>query len=435
MASVSHDPNGLKRIQWIAGDGKRKTLRLGHVTAKQADAIKIRIEQLLASQATGVMDTEAARWVASLDDTMHGRIAALGLVPPRQTLNATLGTLLDAYFDTLNVKPQTKVTYAQTRASLSEWFGESRPLTAITPLDAERWRQSMIAGGLALATVSKRVKTARQIFKQSVRWKMLAENPLQDVKAGAQKNRARLRFIPMQQILRVIHACPDAEWRLIVALSRIGGLRCPSEHLSLRPQDIDWGRGRFHVTSPKTEGQDKGSRWVPLFPELVPFLRDALASAPAGSTFVISRYRQRNCNLRTQLLRIIRRAGLEPWPRLFHNLRASRQTELCERFPAHVVCEWLGNTEAVAAGHYLQVMDAHFGRAIAEITATPVTEHAAQKAAHFEAQHAAAPPGTDSHESGQNGQTTPAEPSVASPCEALFEGRMTPRGFEPRFPG
>ncbi|HAY82860.1 MAG TPA: hypothetical protein DCY79_23880 [Planctomycetaceae bacterium] len=29
-------------------------------------------------------------------------------------------------------------------------------------------------------------------------------------------------------------------------------------------------------------------------------------------------------SLRTQLLRIIKKAGVNPWPKLFHNLRASR---------------------------------------------------------------------------------------------------------------
>src|SRR5436190_2021364 len=56
-------------------------------------------------------------------------------------------------------------------------------------------------------------------------------------------------------------------------------------------------------------------------------------------------------------------AGLERWPRLFHNLRASRQTELSEDFPSHVVCAWLGNSEDIAREHYLKVTDAHFEKA------------------------------------------------------------------------
>jgi hypothetical protein len=77
--------------------------------------------------------------------------------------------------------------------------------------------------------------------------------------------------------------------------------------------------------------------------------------------------------------RIIRRAGVKPWPKLFHNLRSTRQTELTEKFPSHVVCAWLGNSRAVAQDHYLQVTDAHF--ALAAIQPTMQPEQAAQNPA------------------------------------------------------
>jgi hypothetical protein len=67
-------------------------------------------------------------------------------------------------------------------------------------------------------------------------------------------------------------------------------------------------------------------------------------------------------------LRIIERAGLKPWPRLFHNMRASRQTELTARFPLHVVCEWIGNSAPIADKHYLQVTDSHYADAAAAFT-------------------------------------------------------------------
>lgn len=70
-----------------------------------------------------------------------------------------------------------------------------------------------------------------------------------------------------------------------------------------------------------------------------------------------------NSNLRTGLLRILRRAAIKPWERLFHNLRASRQTELCDDFPSHVVADWLGNTPGVADKHYLLVTEQHFQKA------------------------------------------------------------------------
>ena len=40
--------------------------------------------------------------------------------------------------------------------------------------------------------------------------------------------------------------------------------------------------------------------------------------------------------------------ALPAWRRPFHNLRASRETELANEFPLHVVCEWIGNSVEVA---------------------------------------------------------------------------------------
>lgn len=366
MASVIQDPNGNKRIQWCVDQRHRRTLRLGAVSLKQAQAVKVRIEQIITAQLTGIMDHEAAAWVGGLDDTMHGKLARLGLFPPRERTAPTLGGLLDQYFTLLSVKPGTIQTYGQTRQSLEDHFGKSRPLKGITPLDGDRWRKSMQDEGLAEATIAKRAKTARQIFARAVRWKMLADNPLEDIKTGSQSNRTRMRYISRADAQKVLDACPDAQWRLIVALSRFGGLRCPSEVMPLRWSDINFETGTITVRSCKTEGYaGKEQRSLPLFPELREHLLAAFAEAEEGAEFVITRYRSPGCNLRTQMLRIIARAGLAPWPKPFHNLRSTRQTELCEEYPSHVSCRWLGNTTAVAVQHYLQVTDEHHRRAVA----------------------------------------------------------------------
>src|SRR5262249_25404294 len=161
-------------------------------------------------------------------------------------------------------------------------------------------------------------------------------------------------------------ACPDAEWRLIVALCRFGGVRCPSELLPLRWAEVDWERGRFLVHSPKTEHlEGGGERWVPIFPELRPHLEAAFDLAVRGTVHLANPCRDTNKNFRTRLTRIIRRAGAVPWPKLFQNLRASRETELAAEYPLHVVCAWIGNSALVAQKHYLQVTDADFERATA----------------------------------------------------------------------
>jgi len=134
--------------------------------------------------------------------------------------------------------------------------------------------------------------------------------------------------------LREINQGDADQWRLIFALARYGGLRSPSEILALKWQDVDWERGRILVHSPKTEHHAGGeSRQLPLFPELVPYLREVFEQAQEGIEYVVTRYRSRGVNLRTQLERIIVKAGLKAWPKLFQNLRSTRETELAEWWP------------------------------------------------------------------------------------------------------
>ena len=121
---------------------------------------------------------------------------------------------------------------------------------------------------------------------------------------------------------------------------RYGGLRCPSEHLSLKWTDVDFDAGRIRVPSPKTEHiEGLGIADHPDVPRIAQALLEAFEQAPDGAVYVIHHYRDTTMNLRTQFQRIIRRAGLTPWPKLFHNLRSTRQTELAKLFPIHVVCE------------------------------------------------------------------------------------------------
>ena len=71
-----------------------------------------------------------------------------------------------------------------------------------------------------------------------------------------------------------------------------------------------------------------------------------------------------NCNLRSGLLRIIKRAGLKPWPKLWHNMRASRETELANEHNVQNACDWIGNSVKVAMRHYLQTTEEDFERAV-----------------------------------------------------------------------
>lgn len=380
MASLSNAKNGCRTIQFV-GAGKRQTVRLGKMPKKQAEAVKGRIEFLVAASVTGQpIDGETARWVASLDDTLHEKLSRVGLVPARQQPEpqqpkespTTLAAFLDDYISArTDMKHRTRDIFTRARGNLVGYFGADKPLAEITAWDARKWRLQMLEKGgvkgkpLAVNTVNDRSKKARQMFAAAIEAGHIEKNPFAGLPGTVRSNREKFYFVTREETARLLETAPDGQWRLLIALCRFGGLRNPSETLKLRWEHIDWQRGRMTVLSPKTEHHEgKESRVVPLFPELLPYLEEAWELSEPGAEFVVTFRRDaEGANLRTRMLKIIQRAGLKPWPRVFHNLRATRQTELENEFPTHVVCEWLGNSESVAREHYLRVTDEHFAKA------------------------------------------------------------------------
>ena len=276
---------------------------------KQAEAFKVKVEQLVSGKITGVMDDETARWVAGLDHVMQQKLAAVGLVSKRESLQ--LGPFLDGYVrERCDTKAGTRVNYGHTVRNLKEFFGADKPLREITEGDADQWRLYLVSQDLSGNTVRKRCGNAKQFFRSAIRRKLIPSNPFAELKSAVQANRKRDYFVTRQEAERVLEACPDAEWRLLFALSRFGGLRCPSEQLALKWSDVDWERSRILVHSPKTEHHPGGdSRWLPLFPDLRPYLEAVFDQAEPGTEHVITRYRldrpgnRSNMNLGPQLKR------------------------------------------------------------------------------------------------------------------------------------
>ena len=107
---------------------------------------------------------------------------------------------------------------------------------------------------------------------------------------------------------------------------------------------------------------------------------------PTGTPINRERRARSRFSIATQFLRILEAAKIPASPKLFHNLRASRETELADEFPIHVGCEWIGNSPDVARKHSFTVTDDHFARA------------AGEQAAQNPAQSVHAESRTDSHQ-------------------------------------
>lgn len=100
MASIGKEAGGTKRILFYAPDGKRKTIRLGKCTQRQAEAVCLRVERLVTAKLTGHSpDDETARWLAEIDDKLHSKLARAGLVDARKQGGESLKGFLTAYID------------------------------------------------------------------------------------------------------------------------------------------------------------------------------------------------------------------------------------------------------------------------------------------------------------------------------------------------
>lgn len=140
-----------------------------------------------------------------------------------------------------------------------------------------------------------------------------------------------------------------------------------AEAFTGRPEYGDGLAFKWTVTSPKTKRYGKAFRVVPIHPELRRYLDESFALAAEGATFCISE-RDVGKNFRTYLTRLIAKAGLKQWPRVFHALRGSCETDLAARFPLHTVVTWMGTTVSVATKHYLSVTSDDVSRAVAPET-------------------------------------------------------------------
>jgi len=313
-----------------------------------------------------------AAWLAGLGAVLRDKLARCGLLDVREV--TTLGKLTDAFLKAhkTRAKPASVVVLSHTIRNLLGCFGGDMPVQKLKAEDGERFRSYLVEQKLADTTINKRLSFGRQILRFGKRMGWVDGNFLEGVTHRAGDAGAKRTYIPVAVIERVLEECPDAYWRLLVALGRFNGLRIPSEALSLRWRDVDWERGRLTVTSPKTEGRGKPFRVAPLFPTTRRYLEEVFELAPVGSDWVFPEsWRKRahgpngwlNANFRGRFLGILRRAGVEPWPRPWHSLRSSCVSDLVTAFPLTVVIKWMGHTAAVSLRHYVDTLDREFERA------------------------------------------------------------------------
>ena len=381
MVASLHEQKGDRpgwKVRYRDVDKRPKVIWLGSLPKKKANDVFRRIDSLVTCQLNGLPpDRSDEVWVRGVDRRLATRLAALGLVDGSvlSELPTTIIGFMRSY-----IKSRTdwkkSCNHKQSVDHLETFLARDIPLGAFTKGAADRFHRWMMGKednqpDLSANTAGQHIKRCRQMMRAAIDDRLIESNPFAGIKIDLRSDSSKNQFVDATTAFAILDACPDQEWRTMFALCRFGGLRCPSEVLGLRWNDIQWDRGRFKVRSPKTEKAGKAERIVPLFPELLAELNSLYDVAQPGiecsaDSFVISQYRDVDTNLRTTFGKIIDRAGAKRWAKPFMALRASRRTELerSGKHPNHVLNDWFGHTGAVAETFYLQTTEDDFTVAV-----------------------------------------------------------------------
>jgi integrase len=363
MATLQKRMFGKKEIYQIQfrDEHKRKktiTLPATKFTEKTAFELKEHIEVLIYEKINevGVPNRKTRRWVEDAPLEIKEKLAKHGLCLLPST--HTLQELWDTFFDKIpltNENTRKTSLYAMNRFFSFSTFKPNELIDKLTKEQMEAWKRFLLEDRNYLpATVAGTIARVKVVFNWAVKQGWLKKSPLDGVGKGSYRNEEKDRIITQEEYRKLLDAAICQEWRVIITLARICGLR-PCEILTLRWSDIN-RVDRFTVYSPKMKGRKRYKRDVPLFPELGVEL-EKLRAIPGNENqeYVINRYLDREkCNLVTQFNRIAKRACIGPIPRPFDNMRMSRANEI-RRNP-----EWGTKLENLWIGHSAKVADEYY---------------------------------------------------------------------------
>lgn len=241
------------------------------------------------------------------------------------------------------------------------------------------WRRRHRPNG----TLSKRPASARTIAKDRVvlgvvfafaeGLEVVPSNPVTKTEGPKGDSREPVILSP-DQYEALLVACKDRPMlALYVLVLGEAGLRCDSEALWLRWEDVDLERGLLNVESVKKGRRTKSgkSRRVPMTPRLTEAMREHMAAFRlrtyngARSVWVFhhdidrrhAKAGERLASLRRAFAGAVERAKL-PADLNQHDLRHRRVTVwLAEGKPAHIVQKAMGHSDLRTTLHYEHLVD------------------------------------------------------------------------------
>jgi len=363
---------GIYEIQFWDEYRHRKTITLSGRKYSERTAIGLRdaVKTLVYEKINDVAvpHRRTQEWIEAAPLEIRKKLAKFGLC--QMSSRHTVKELWDLFLDRYEFKTEsTRKTYLHARERFALFFRNPNELIVkLTKDRIEEWKVFLLATGkFGVPTIAGTIQKTKAVFNWAKSQKWITVSPLAGVHGGSFRNPTKDRVVTMSEYHQLLDACPNQEWRVIITLARIGGLR-PCEIMVLRWSDIDEykHRDRFHVFSPKLNPHEHlRDREVPLFAEVLTELHKLrLMPGNEGQEYIINRYSNREkVNLVEPFTTIATRAGIGKIVRPFDNMRASRSTEVHREYGAKAESVWIGHSEKIAMECYLMVMDEDYAAA------------------------------------------------------------------------
>lgn len=370
---------------------RRTTITIGNSTEmsrSEASAASAHIDHLFEARDNHFpIQKRTLEWLGTIDQPLRERLVRRGLCEAQfDESRRTISGLCRHYLNWQESRGRAAGSlevYAHSIRALEHFFGPEKDIVEITPADMDdffTWiykKGKQVEGGygapLAKTTASRRIQVVKSIFRRAARRQWIRRSSFYDMFESTPRqtrtNSERKYFVPAEVIHKIIEHATCNEQKLVFALARWCGLRIPSELLRITWDDINWSAEKILIRSSdkqKSNAIEKQTRWMPIFPEVRPYLDQAWIEAPPGSLHVIRRYRSKNSSAHATLLkRAAFRAGLTehrdqlPWDKIWVNQRSTRTTELRIAYPKtpDVVNYWMNHSELISKLHYQQWED------------------------------------------------------------------------------
>lgn len=166
-------------------------------------------------------------------------------------------------------------TISRTRLAIKHLEDVHKPrfLQDVTPEFVQRVKESMLQKGLKNANINRLVGSLKTAMHLGEKWQLV---PKQNwaVIPKLKVPRGRVVFHTPEEIDKILAACPNDMWRLVVLLGADAGLR-RSEMINLRWEDVDFNNNQIYIAPSKTEY----FRYVPMTEDL----KKALQTAKLGA--------------------------------------------------------------------------------------------------------------------------------------------------------